>query len=74
MLEMMSGKYLLIPLMLCGLRVYLEIIQFDFTRLPMTKQMNQSWGAERAQNFHRFGLYVSVGFIILFAPEFVFAH
>jgi hypothetical protein len=36
--------------------------------------MKQTWGPQRAQNFHRFGLYVSVGFIILFAPEFVFAH
>jgi len=70
MLELMSGKHLLIPLMLCGFRVYLELIKFDFAKLPITKSL----GKDQAQNIHRFGLYISVGFILLFAPEFLMAH
>ena len=71
MFELMSGKQLLIPLILCGLRVYLELIQFDLTKLPITKRMTRTFGLQHAQNFHRFGLYLSVGFILLFAPEFI---
>ncbi len=46
------------------LRIYLEVINFKFSALPLTKAMGQS-GAK----FHKMGLYISVGYVVLFAPQ-----
>lgn len=47
-------------------RVYLEIIKFDFAELPITKGMFKT--KVEAQKFHRSGLYLCVGYILLSAP------
>jgi hypothetical protein len=47
-------------------RIYLEIIQFDFASLPITKGMFKT--AEEARKFHKSGLYFCVGYILLSAP------
>jgi len=53
-------------LMMALVRVYLEIIKFDFTELPVTKGMFKT--KEDAFKFHRNGLYLSLGYIVLSAP------
>jgi len=52
--------------MMALVRVYLEIIKFDFTELPVTKGMFKT--KEDAFKFHRNGLYLSLGYIVLSAP------
>ncbi|MCP4912972.1 MAG: hypothetical protein GY909_07625 [Oligoflexia bacterium] len=64
------GQEVLIGLLcLASLRVYLEVIKFDFERLPITKLLAKRSGGEQLAKFHRMGLIFSVGFILLFAPE-----
>ncbi len=58
-------KIVLVCLSLAAIRVYLEIIGFDFAKLPVTSKVM----GEKGQKFHRTGLYFSVGYIVLFAPQ-----
>ena len=58
-------------LMAAGVRVYLEIIKFDFSVLPLTKGMFRE--AQRARDFHRHGFYLSLGYIVLSAPFTLFS-
>lgn len=53
------------------LRVYLEIINFDFSALPLTKGMFRE--QEQARAFHRQGFYLSLGYILLSAPFTLFS-
>ncbi len=55
-------------LILAVFRLYLEVVGFDFSRLPLTKIMAKNAGNKQAQGFHKMGLYLSVGYILLFAP------
>lgn len=55
-------------LTLAAIRVYMEIIRFDFAKLPLTKNLAKINGPERLQKFHRMGFYFSLGYILLFAP------
>jgi len=65
-------KEVLIGLMFLALvRIYLEIVGFDFMALPITKNLAKSSGSERLKKFHRLGLIFSIGFIILFAPQLI---
>lgn len=65
-MEILDTKmFILISLSLAVFRVYLEIINFDFTSLPLTNRIVK----QNAKSFHRFGLYISIGYIILFAPS-----
>lgn len=69
---MNPGQEVLIGLMcLAAIRIYLEIMGFDFLKLPMTKALAQRGGAENLKRFHRMGLIFSIGFIVLFAPQLV---
>lgn len=52
-------------LALAVVRIYLEVVRFDFARLPLTARLLPGPSAER---FHRLGFYVSLGYFILFAP------
>ena len=58
---------ILICLVLSVFRIYLEVIRFDFAQLPITKSIPE----HTAKNFHKFGFYMSVGYFVLFAPEFL---
>lgn len=58
-------------LLMAVLRVYLEIIKFDFAELPLTKGMFKT--KEEAFKFHRNGLYLSLGYIVLSAPFTLFS-
>jgi hypothetical protein len=67
-----SNQWLNIFLLFVAIfRVYLEIIQFDFSALPLTKGMFKE--ADAARKFHRHGLYLSLGYIVLSAPFVLFA-
>jgi len=71
---MNPGQEVLIGLMcLAGFRIYLEIIGFDFSVLPMTKKLGQMGSPDYLKRFHRMGLIFSIGFIILFAPNLIFS-
>lgn len=61
--------FILICLVLAVFRVYLECISFDFQSLPLTQRVMKS----NAKQFHRTGLYISIGYIVLFAPTFLFS-
>ncbi len=58
-------------LMIALARVYLEIVKFDFTELPVTKGLFKT--KEEAFKFHRNGLYLSLGYIVLSAPFTLFS-
>lgn len=58
-------RFILVCLCLATFRVYLEVIGVDFKKLPVT---SKAFG-ERAAKFHKTGLYLSVGYIALFAPQ-----
>lgn len=60
---------ILICLVLSVFRIYLEVIKFNFAELPMTKAMPQKTG----KSVHKWGFYMSVGYFVLFAPEFLLA-
>lgn len=62
-----SNQWLNIAMLIAALlRVYLEIIKFDFANLPLTKGVFKS--ADDARRFHRSGLYMCLGYIVLSAP------
>ena len=62
-----SNQWLNIMMLLAAVfRVYLELIKFDFSELPVTKGMFKN--KEHAMKFHRNGLYLSLGYIVLSAP------
>jgi hypothetical protein len=68
-----SNQWLNIILMIAAMgRVYLEIIKFDFSALPLTKGMFRG-NIEGARKFHRHGLFLSLGYIVLSAPFILFA-
>lgn len=68
-----SNQWLNIFLMTAAMvRVYLEIIQFDFSALPITKGMFRG-DKEHARRFHRHGFLLSLGYIVLSAPFVLFA-
>ena len=54
-----------IGLLFAVIRIYLEVIKFDFARLPVTSRLMPQ---EQAQKFHKMGFYFSLGYFITFAP------
>ncbi len=67
-----SNQWLNIAMLLAAVfRVYLEIIKFDFSQLPLTKGIFQD--EAKAMKFHQNGLYLSLGYIALSAPFTLFS-
>jgi hypothetical protein len=67
-----SNQWLNIAMLVAAVfRVYLEIIQFDFSELPLTKGMFKD--SARANQFHKNGLYLCLGYIVLSAPFTLFS-
>ena len=54
-------------LILSVMRIYLEVIKFNFAKLPLTKALPE----QTQQKFHKAGFYLSVGYFLLFSPEFL---
>ena len=66
----MDQRYFIVCcLILSVFRIYLEVVGFDFSKLPMTGKLPQ--GSQLT--FHKFGLYMSIGYFVLFAPEYLLA-
>jgi hypothetical protein len=65
----MGNEQLVILVCLClaVFRIYLELININLAELPISKMM----GKEKAQTFHKAGLILSIGYVILFAPGFL---
>lgn len=62
----LNGQVLILTcLCLSVFRIYLEVIKFDFAKLPLTKALPR----ESIMKFHKYGFYLSVGYFVLFAPE-----
>lgn len=67
-----SNQWLnVVMLMIAFLRIYLELIKFDFAELPLTKSMFKN--ADDARRFHKNGLYMCMGYIVLSAPFTLFS-
>lgn len=58
-------KIILVCLCLASIRVYLEIIGINLQKLPLTSKLL----GDKGSNFHKTGLYLSIGYILLFAPQ-----
>jgi hypothetical protein len=68
-----SSEVLVGLMCLAAFRIYLEVIGFDFSKLPMTKALGERSTHDSLVRFHRMGLVFSIGFIVLFAPSLIFA-
>jgi len=67
-----SNQWLnVILLMIAMFRIYLEVVDFKFTELPITKGMFKT--SSEAERFHRHGLYLCVGYVIFWAPFTLFS-
>jgi hypothetical protein len=55
-------------LVLSVFRIFLEVFKFNFSKLPLTQRL----GSQTGDKVHKVGLYLSVGYIILFSPSFLF--
>ena len=62
-----QNLFILVCLILSVMRIYLEVVGFNFAKLPLTKKIP----VEKQQSFHKFGFYMSVGYFVLFAPEYL---
>lgn len=70
---MNPGPEVLLGLMcLATFRIYLEVIGFDFRKLPLTRALGKRSSEDSLVRFHRLGLLFSIGFILLFAPTLIF--
>jgi len=58
----------LILLGFAAFRIWLEIMHFDFLKLPITRRIAATTGVQFAHNIHQWGLFFSIGYILLFAP------
>ena len=54
-------------LILSVIRIYLEVVKFNFAKLPLTKALPQ----DAQIKIHKWGFYLSVGYFLLFSPEFL---
>jgi len=59
---------IVVCLSLAVFRIYLEVIKFDFAKLPMTAKMGP-----QMKKFHKYGFYFSIGYFVLFAPGYLLA-
>lgn len=57
----------LLLLSLAVFRIYLEVVGFNFAKLPITSLMPE---ASRVK-FHKMGFYFSLGYFVLFAPSYL---
>mgnify|MGYP000111976920 CR=1 FL=1 len=64
-----NHTFVVICLILSVIRVVLEVIKFDFSKLPITRRLPKNFD----NKFHKWGLYFSVGYLILFSPGFLFS-
>jgi hypothetical protein len=66
---MQDSNIQLLCLALAVLRIYLEVISYDLENLPLTKKL---MNPTQAQSFHRWGFFISCGFLITQSFEIFF--
>ncbi len=47
-------------------RIYLEVIKFDFAKMPLARSFGNSM-----LSIHRYGFYMSIGYFLLVAPGYI---
>lgn len=62
-----NQTFILACLILSVIRIYLEVVGFNFANLPITQKLPKHTGVA----IHKWGFYMSVGYFVLFAPEFL---
>lgn len=55
------------------IRVFLELTPFTPESWPLSKELAKRVGEKNVLEFHRIGLYICLGQIILWAPELLFS-
>jgi hypothetical protein len=64
----LDNQYLIIIcLILSVIRIYLEVVKFNFATLPITKSLPK----DTQVKFHKVGFYLSLSYILMFLPEFI---
>jgi hypothetical protein len=63
----MEQNITFICLCLAVFRIYLEVIGFNFGKLPLTAKLP----VEKQTHIHKTGFYLSLGYFILFAPSYL---
>jgi hypothetical protein len=58
-------EVIVVCLALSVFRIYLEVIGFNFARLPLTAQLPQ----DVQKKIHKYGFYISVLYFVSFSPE-----
>ena len=53
-------------------RIYLEVLRFDFMKLPLSRRLAKCYGRERIEQFHKFGFIMGVGYFLLHGPGLLF--
>ena len=59
-----NDTFILVCMVLASFRIYIELAGVNLAEFPLAKKFPQ-----QGQAIHKFGLYMSLGYIILFAPE-----
>ncbi|MFG1483597.1 hypothetical protein ACRXCV_10035 [Halobacteriovorax sp. GFR7] len=68
-----NQTFIAVCVALSGLRVAIELTRFSPANWPISKQFSKNFGEDFTQRFHKVGLYICIGQIILWAPELLFA-
>jgi hypothetical protein len=64
-----NPEFILLCLILSVLRIYLEVINFNFAKLPLTSKLP----VEYQNKVHKYGFYLSLLYFITFSPTFIFS-
>lgn len=68
-----SQEVLIGLMFLAAFRIYLEVVGFKVSQLPISKAMSKRSSVESIERFHKMGLVFAIGHIILFAPQLLMA-
>lgn len=63
-----STSWVIFFIILASIRIYLEVLGIDLAKFPLSHKLAQVYGENHVRQFHRLGLYICIGYIILFAP------
>jgi len=60
-----NQTFIITCLSLSLFRIYLEVIRYNFSKLPLTKLLP----IDKQKSFHKWGFYLSVVQVVLFTPS-----
>jgi len=64
-----NQTFIAIVVAISGFRVFLEMTPLVPAKWPISKKLSERIGEQQVNKFHRMGLYICIGQIILWAPE-----